>query len=199
MNYFPPANLFPPFINPFQHTAHHCRKFPCHQNSIAMKNFTLSLFFVFAFALISKAEIIDSLLERQLDSVHYVLLKPRITAYLAKAEDLSAKINAASDKKEIRLYSKQLRDLTDSIYDIADRIYGYKKIPANPSGIVILPNGTLGYATLFTPDVEIGIRPTVHDALYDISAAAGTMHWFPGCKKSQAKEIEKLIGELKTF
>jgi hypothetical protein len=164
-----------------------------------MKNFTLSLFFVFAFAAISQAAIIDSLLERQLDSVHYVLLKPRITAYLAKAEDLSAKINSSMDKKEVRHYSKQLCELTDSMLEIADRIYGYRKISANPTGIVILPNGTLAYALLLAPDVETGIRPTVHDALDNLSDAADTMHWFPGSKKSRMRKIEKLVEELKTF
>ena len=164
-----------------------------------MKKITLALFFAAACSVPIHAAVLDSLLEKQLDSAHYVLLKPRISAYLEKAEDLTAKISSSADKKEIRKYSKQLCQVTDSMLETADRIYGYRKISGNNTGLVILPNGTVAYAYFLAPDVVTGIRPSVHDALYDLSSAADTMRWFPGSKKSRMKKIGKLIGELKTY
>lgn len=164
-----------------------------------MKTFTLTLLFAAAFFISATAGTYDSLLERKVDSAHYALLKPRMEKYIEKAEELSQKIKSSTDKKTIRLYSKQLYQMTDSMMQTADRIYGYKRTSSTATGLAILPNGQIAYAYLLSPGVVTGNRPTVHDALADLSSAADTMRWFPGSKVSRTKKIDKLINELKTF
>lgn len=164
-----------------------------------MKNFTLTLALVFSFLFSAHAAAYDSLLEKQLDSIHYALLKPRMANYIARAEALSDKIKASSDKKEIRHYARQLYQMTDSLKQTADRIYGYKRTSTNGTAFAILPNGQLAYAYVLSPDVVTGVRPTVHDALEDLSSAAGTMNCFPGSKASRLRKIDQLIVDLKTF
>jgi hypothetical protein len=163
-----------------------------------MKTSTLTFLFAFAFSLSAFATQ-DSLLDRQLDSVHYALLKPRLENYIAKAEDISEKIKSSSDKKAIRLYSKQLSQMTDSILVTANKIYGYKKISGSGQAFVIQPNGELAYGYVQGSDVIVGKLPPVNETLDKLSSASGTMFFFPSIKNSRSAKIDKLIADLKKY
>jgi hypothetical protein len=163
-----------------------------------MKTSTLTLFFAFAFALSAFATQ-DSLLDRQLDSVHYALLKPRLENYISKAEILSEKIKSASDKKTVRLYSKQLSQMTDSILLTAHKIYGYKRIAGGGQAFVIQPDGAVAYGYVQRSDVVVGKLPPVDKTLDELSGASGAMYFFPRMQKSKSAKIDKLIADLKNF
>lgn len=162
-----------------------------------MKTFTLTIILSFIGSFAFAAQ--DSLLNKQLDSVQYALLKPRLESYIAKAEELSEKIKSTSDKKAIRLYSKQLGKMTDSMLVTANAIYDYRKISQYGQTMVILPNGTLAYAYTLQPNLITGKCPPVNETLDKLYSASSTIFVFPGIKQAKAEKIDELLNDLRKY
>ncbi|MBI3510874.1 MAG: hypothetical protein HY064_09420 [Bacteroidetes bacterium] len=160
-----------------------------------MKNCTPLLLFMALLPVASEAQ--DSLLDKQIDSMRCVLLKPRMENYIQRANLLSAEIQNTSEKDSIRHYSKQLQHATDSIIATADRIYGRKTNYSTATGMAY--DYTSGkYVLAVVPYFySSGDAPPSREKLEKISDYARTMRCFTKTKSKQLAKIEKHISELK--
>jgi hypothetical protein len=163
-----------------------------------MKTIT-TLFLVFGFAILLQAANSDTILLKQIDSMRYVLLKPRLENYLASAETIYAEMKSTTDKELLRDYAKQLRDMTDSMNAAADLIYGYVAKYGSTFGMAyVFSSGTYVPAMMPTYSTT-GYRPPVRDDLLKISGKSDNLRWSIGNKEKQLKRISTALDDLRKF